>query len=95
MLLTNGGTFDRDNFIFNGHTYSLKPLNNLTLESSSKEKEDLIDNYVEYINDEGEIKYDNKNHILILENLSDGSKLYLTPEHTQFIHKNQYRREDM
>ncbi|CAF3645863.1 unnamed protein product [Rotaria sordida] len=91
MLLSNGGIFNNDYFIFNNYSYSLKSLNDLSL----KQKENLIDYYVDYINNQGEIKYDNINHLLILENLLNGSKLYLTSEHTQFIHNNQYRREDM
>ena len=43
----------------------------------------------------GEIKFDHNNHVLILDNPLDNSQLYLLSEHTQFIHKNQYRREDL
>ncbi|UJR21513.1 hypothetical protein I4U23_024599 [Adineta vaga] len=57
--------------------------------------ENLIDNFVEYVNDENGIQYDNTNNLLVLENPFDGLKLYLTPEHTQFIQENKYRRQDM
>lgn len=91
MLLKYGGTFDQDSFIFNGHSYSLQPLD----DSSIKQKQNFIDYYVEYVNSKGEINYDNDNHILILENPTDSSKLYLTVEHSDFIKRNNYRREDM
>jgi len=87
MLLNNGGIINEDNFIFNNHSYSLK--------FSSKQKENLIDYYVEFINNHDGIKYDNNTNLLLLENPLDGSELYLTSEHTKFIHKNQYRRQDM
>jgi hypothetical protein len=92
MLLTNGGILTQDNFTFNGQSYSFQtPISNL----SSKEKEDLINNYVEHIHNQDGIKYDQTNHLLLLENPSDGSQLFLTREHTQFIHQNQYRRQDV
>ncbi|CAF2100268.1 unnamed protein product [Rotaria magnacalcarata] len=96
MLLTNGGSFDQeDNFIFNGRSYSLKPSNEHTLDVEIKQKQSLIDYYVEYINNKGEIKYDNVNRIIMLENLVDSSKLYLSREHTEFLQKNQFRADDM
>ena len=87
MLLNDGGRFDGENFIFNEESYALK--------FSSKQKEQLIDSYVEAINDQGGIKYDKVRKSILLENLADGSELYLTEEHTEFIQRNQYRRRDM
>jgi hypothetical protein len=86
-LLNNGGIIKDDHLSFNHHSYALK--------FSSKEKENLIDSYVEFINNQGGIKYDNTTNLLLLENPSDGSELYLTKEHTKFIQQNQYRRQDM
>jgi len=91
MLFKNGGIINEDNFIFNNHSYSLK----FSSKENEKEKENLIDYYVEFINNQDGIKYDNTTHLLLLKNPSDGSELYLTSEHTQFIHKNQYRKQDM
>ncbi|CAF1174538.1 unnamed protein product [Rotaria sordida] len=107
MLLANGGTIDHDTFIFNGQSYSLQvprvlstsstiPTANLqTLKLSTKEKQNLIENYVEFINKQDGIKRDNTNNLLLLENETDGSQLYFTPEHSQFIHQNKYRRQDV
>jgi hypothetical protein len=105
MLLANGGLIDRDTFIFNGNSYSLQiprvsststPSTNLqTVKLSSKQKQEIIENYVELINKQDGIKRDNTNNLLLLENLSDGSQLYLTPEHSQYIQQNQYRRQDV
>ncbi|CAF0824791.1 unnamed protein product [Rotaria sp. Silwood1] len=107
MLLANGGTIDHDTFVFNGQNYSLQvprisstsstiPTTNLqTLKLSTKEKQNLIESYVEIINKQDGIKRDNTNNLLLLENATDGSQLYLTPEHSQFIHQNKYRRQDV
>ncbi|CAF1361648.1 unnamed protein product [Adineta steineri] len=107
MLLANGGTIDHDTFVFNDRTYSLQvprvpttsssaPATNLqTIKLSNKQKQELIEKYVEMINTQDGIKLDNTNDLLILENQSDGSQLYLTPEHTKFIVQNRYRREDV
>ncbi|CAF3856783.1 unnamed protein product [Adineta steineri] len=83
MLFKNGGILNTDKFIFNNYTYLLK------------EKDNIINNYVEYINNHDGIKYDKVKNCLILQNLVNNSQLYLTPVHTEFIQKNQYRREDM
>ncbi|CAF2900976.1 unnamed protein product [Rotaria sp. Silwood2] len=107
MLLANGGTIDHDTFIFDGQNFSLQvprisstsstiPTTNLqTLKLSSKEKQNLIESYVEIINKQDGIKRDDTNNLLLLENEIDGSQLYLTPEHSQFIHQNKYRRQDV
>lgn len=86
-LLNDGGKFDGENFTFNEESYALK--------FSSKQKEQLIDSYVEAINDQGGIKHDKVRNAILLENISDGSELYLTKEHSEFIERNQYRRRDM
>jgi hypothetical protein len=105
MLLANGGIIDHDTFIFNGRNYSLQvprisstpssTTNLQTLKLSTKQKQEIIERYVESINKQDGIKRDNTNNLLLLENLSDGSQLYLTPEHSQYIHQNQYRRQDV
>ncbi|CAF1041328.1 unnamed protein product [Adineta ricciae] len=58
-------------------------------------RENLIDDFVEYVNNQNGVQYDNTKNLLVLENPSNGSKLYLTLEHTQFIQEKQYRRQDM
>ena len=105
MLFANGGIIDRDTFIFNGRTYSLQiprvpsassSMANLqTIKLSSKQKQEIIENYVESINKQDGIKLDNTNNLLLLEDLNDGSQLYFTPEHTRNIQENQYRRQDV
>ncbi|CAF1354230.1 unnamed protein product [Rotaria magnacalcarata] len=109
MLLANGGTIDRDTFTFNGRNYSLQvprvastssagPLeatNLQTLKLSSKQKHTLIENYVEFINKQDGIKRDNDNTLILLENQTDGSQLYFTPAHSDYIHQHQYRRQDV
>lgn len=106
MLLANGGTIEADIFKFNGRNYSLQiprvssssamsTTNLQTLKLSSKQKQGLIQNYVELISREDGIKRDNSNGLILLENTVDGSQLYLTPEHSEYIHKNQYRRQDV
>ena len=87
MLLNNGGRIDDETFHFNDQAYALK--------FSSKQKEQLIDSYVEAINSQGGINLDKSRNLILLENALDGSELYLTDEHTQFIQQNQYRRRDM
>ena len=80
------------------HVYSSTstPTTNLqSLKLSTKQKQEIIERYVELINKQDGIKRDNTNNLLLLENLSDGSQLYLTPEHSEYIHQNQYRRQDV
>ncbi|CAM4904828.1 unnamed protein product [Rotaria socialis] len=109
MLLANGGTIDRDTFTFNGRNYSLQvprvastssagpaeATNLHTLKLSSKQKQTLIQSYVEFINNQDGIKRDNVNTLILLENETDGSQLYLTPAHSDYVHRNQYRRQDV
>ena len=106
MLLANGGVIDGDTFIFNGRSYSLQVprvssgsstnLANLqTLKLSSKQKQEVLERYVELINQQDGIKRDNNGELLLLENLDDGSQLYFTPEHSQYIQQNQFRRQDV
>lgn len=62
---------------------------------TSKEKEEFIDSYVEYVNNHDGVKYDSIKQVLVLENPVDRSELYLTREHSEFIRENNYRRRDM
>ena len=92
MLLTNDSILDYDRFIFNNQSYKLIRFDDLKI---YKQKENLINYYVEFIHNYGRIQYDHRNYLLILENLIDQSKLYLTREHTKFIEQNQYQLENM
>ena len=107
LLLSNGGTIDRDTFTFNDRTYSLQvprvssasstaaATNLQTVKLSSKQKQELIERYVEAIHKQDGIKRDNSNDLLLLENEADGAQMYLTPEHSKLIEQNQYRRQDV
>jgi hypothetical protein len=106
MLLANGGVIDHDTFMFNDRTYSLQiprvasaagttGTNLQTLKLSNKQKQEVIERYVELVNKQDGIKRDNTNDLLLLDNPSDASQLYLTPEHSEFIYQNKYRRQDV
>ncbi|CAF1247307.1 unnamed protein product [Adineta ricciae] len=104
MLLANGGLIEQDTFVFNGRTYSLQvpriasttlATDLPTVKLSNKQKQELIEQYVETISKQDGIKHDNTNNLLLLENQSDGSQLYFTPEHSDYIHQNKYRRQDV
>ena len=97
MLLSHGGTIDRDAFKFNNQSYRLSApaIPAPKARTSPQEKQKLIDHYVEYVNNQGGVNFDNNSKLLLLENPTDGSKLFLTAEHTQFMRENQYRRQDL
>jgi hypothetical protein len=108
VLLANGGVIDRDTFFFMGHTFSLRgpriirsasasqsPTYLTATSLPSKQKYDLIRHYVDYISAHDGTKQDETSRMLILENAANGHRLYFTPEHSQFIRRNQFQRQDV
>ncbi|CAM4910327.1 unnamed protein product [Rotaria socialis] len=107
-LLANGGVISGDNFLFMGHAYSLKvpdvtttmahstvASNLQTVNLSSKQKIDLVCRYVDLIIEQDGVRHDNYNDIFLLENAYDGSQLYFTQKHSQWIRQNQFQRLDV
>ncbi|CAF4088596.1 unnamed protein product [Rotaria sp. Silwood2] len=107
-LLANGGIIDRGTFIFMGRAYSLQvpyaatvkshsfsSLNLKTVNLSSKQKNDLICRYIDLVIEQDGVKQDNINDLFLLENANDGCRLFFTPEHSQLLRQNQFRRLDV
>ncbi|CAF1638789.1 unnamed protein product [Rotaria magnacalcarata] len=107
-LLANGGIISGDNFLFMDHVYSLKvpgatttmahstvASNLKTVNLSSKQKSDLVCRYIDLIIEQDGVKHDNYNDIFLLENANDGSQLYFTQKHSQWIRQNRFQRLDV
>jgi len=108
ILLANGGVIDWNTFIFMGNTYSLQETRRTRANSTStsptylkpvnlslKEKNDLIRRYINIIIENDGAKQDETNQLFVLENPTDGRRLYFTQEHSHFIRENQFHREDV
>ncbi|CAF3198165.1 unnamed protein product [Rotaria sp. Silwood2] len=107
-LLANNGIIDHDAFVFMGNVYSLKvprvtktkldstPSQNLkTTTMLLTQKNELIRRYVNFIIEQGGIKYDNRKNLFILENTDGGRQVYFTKDHSQWIRQNRCRRLDV
>lgn len=107
-LLANGGVINQNAFVFMGRTYSLEapritktnsasvldtPLKIVNL--SSREKNDIIRQYVNLVVDKDGTKLDESNQLLLLLNPADGRRLYFTPEHSEYIRRNGCQRLDV
>ena len=104
VLLANGGVVHRNRFVFMGRSFVLEgsqQRNNSTSPSmktihlSWKEKTDLIHRFINLVMTMDAVKQDQSNGLLVLQNETDGEQLYFTSEHSTFIEKNRFRREDV
>jgi hypothetical protein len=108
ILLANGGIIDRDTFVFMDRVYSLQEPHNITFNSaltpstilrmvnlSPRQKYDLIRHYINLIIKKNGTKQHETSRLIVLENPTDGRQLYFTSEDSQYIRKNQFRRQDV